>query len=58
MLPQPNCTHNLEAVEFRHMEVQEQEVESPFDRQVQCLSAVGCHPHGVPLPGKQSLQMS
>ena len=58
MLPQPNRTHDLEAVEFRHVEVQEQEVEGPFDRQVQCLPAVGCHPHGVTPPGKQPLQMS
>ena len=53
----PDRPHDLEAVELRHVDVQEQEVEGRFDRQVQRLPAVGRHPHGVTPPAQQPLQV-
>ena len=57
LLAPPDLLHDLEAVELRHVDVQEQEVEGLSDRQFQRLPAVGCHPHGVTPPGQQPLQV-
>ena len=51
------ASHDLEAVELRHVEVQEQEVEGKFTHQVQCLPAVTGQPHVVAPPSQQPLQV-
>ena len=56
-LPLPDRPHDLEAVELRHVEVQEQEVEGSFSHQVQCLPAVTGQPHVVAPPSQQPLQV-
>ena len=57
-LPLPDRPHDLEAVELRHVDVQEQQIEGNFSHQVQRLPAVGRHPHGVTPPGQQPFQVS
>ena len=57
LLAPPDLLHDLEAVEPRHVDVQEQEVEGLFDRQFQCHPAVGHHPHEMTPPGQQPLHV-
>jgi hypothetical protein len=57
-LPPADRPHDLEAVELRHVDIQEQQVEGRFGHQVQSLAAVGRQPHGVSPPGQQPLQVS
>ena len=56
-LPLPDRPHDLQAVESRHVDVQEQQVERLLARQVQCHAAVGHDPHQVPPPGQQPLDV-
>ena len=51
-LPLPDRPDDLEAVQLRHVHVQEQQVEAPFFRQGQRLPAVGRQPHPVAPPGE------
>src|SRR5258708_2864382 len=51
-LPLPNRLYDLEAVQFRHMHVQQQQVESALSRQGQRLAAVGCQPQPVAPTGE------
>ena len=55
-LPLPNRLDDLEAVQLRHVDVQEQQVEAPFFRQGQRLPAVARQPHAVALADEQPLQ--
>ena len=52
LLPLPNRLDDLEAVQLRHMHVQQQQVEGSFPRQGQRLAAVGRQPHPVAPPGE------
>ena len=55
-LPLPNRLDDLEAVQLRHVDVQEQQVEGALFRQGQRLPAVVRQPHAVAAPGEQLLQ--
>ena len=49
---------DLEAVELRHLDVQEQEVECGFSYQIQRLPAVGRPPSGMTPPPEQPFDVS
>ena len=49
-LPLPNCSNDLEAVQLRHVNVQEQQVKTPLFRQCQHLPAVARQPDAMSLP--------
>ena len=55
-LPLPDRLDDLEAVQLRHVDVQEQQVEGALFRQGQRLPAVARQPHAVAPPGEQLLQ--
>src|SRR5437899_10556362 len=44
-LPLPNCPYDLEAVQLRHVNVQEHQVKTPAFRQGKYFSAVARYPH-------------
>ncbi len=50
-----NCLDDLEAVQFRHVDVQEQQVAGPFFSQQERLPTVIGQPHGVAEPREQLL---
>ena len=50
-LPLPDRPDHLEAVQLRHVDVQQQQVEAALSRQGQRLPAVGRQPHPVAPPG-------
>lgn len=54
-LPLSDRLNDLEAVQLRHVDVQEQQVEAPLLRQGQCLPAVARQPRAVTLPDKELL---
>ena len=39
-LPRSNCLHDLETVELRHVDVQEQQVENPTFGESKCLPTI------------------
>jgi hypothetical protein len=49
-LPLPNRLDDLEAVQFRHVNVQEQQVKPPLFRQRKRLPAVARQPDAMSLP--------
>ena len=49
-LPHPNCSNDLEAVQLRHVNVQEQQVKTPLFRQRKHLTAVARQPDAMSLP--------
>src|SRR5580700_4695249 len=51
-LPRPNCSNDLEAVQLRHVNVQEQQVKTPLFRQRKHLTAVARQPDAMSLPGE------
>ena len=55
-LPLPNRLHDLKAVQFRHVDVQDQQVEATFFREGQSLPAVARQPHAVTLSDEHLLQ--
>ena len=54
--PLPNRLDDLEAVQLRHVDVQEQQVEATFLHEGQRLPAVARQPHAVTLADEQLLQ--
>src|SRR5437016_9894593 len=48
-LPLPNCSNDLEAVQLRHVNVQEQQVKTPLFRQRKHLTAVARQPDAMSL---------
>src|SRR3954447_21484706 len=55
-LPLPNCSNDLEAVQLRHVNVQEQQVKTPLFRQRKHFPAVARQPHAMSLPDESLLQ--
>ena len=55
-LPLPNRLYDLEAVQLRHVNVQDQQVEATFFHEGQSLPAVARQPHAVTLSDEQLLQ--
>src|ERR1700693_1926602 len=55
-LPLPNCLNDLEAVQLRHVNVQEQQVKTPLFRQRKHLTAVARQPDAMSLPDERLLQ--
>ena len=55
-LPLPDRPDDLEAVQLRHVDVQQQQVEGPRLRQRQRLPAVARHTHPAAAPPEQLLQ--
>src|SRR5450755_2513492 len=49
-LPLPNCLNDLETVQLRHVNVQEQQVKTPLFRQHKYLPAVARQPDAMSLP--------
>src|SRR5438445_8676944 len=49
-LPLPNLLYDLEAVQLRHVNVQEQQVKTPLLRQRKHFSAVARQPDAMSLP--------
>ena len=55
-LPLPKHLYDLEAVQLRHVNVQEQQVKAPSFRQRKHLAAVAREPHAMSLPDERLLQ--
>src|SRR5713226_2652757 len=55
-LPLPNRLYDLEAVQLRHVNVQEQQVKTPLFRQRKDFPAIARQPHAVSLPDECLLQ--
>ena len=56
-LPFPEYPDDVESIQLRHVNVQEQQVESLSARQVQRLPAVGRQPHAVSAQAQDLLQV-
>ena len=55
-LPLPNRLYDLEAVQLRHVNVQEQQVKAPLFRQRKYFPAVARQPDAMSLPDERLLQ--
>src|SRR6266436_9882081 len=55
-LPLPNCLNDLETVQLRHVNVQEQQVKTPLFRQRKHFPAVARQSHSMSLPDECLLE--
>src|SRR5271163_2020382 len=55
-LPLPDCLYDLEAVQLRHVNVQEQQVKAPLFRQCKDFTAIARQPDAMSLADECLLQ--